>query len=215
MWCNCTPLHCWCSNVYRMRRERSTRFNLTTTSSRRRPSTNSRKRQRRKSPTSNPAPIGEHYTIFFGMPTMGAPLWLANWLLASGDVEQNTGPQKKPQLTGLVWHDHSTRHLFAGPMIQAFPKDFMVQPCGGGWPPTTLDGCAVYCWRRSKVRSELRPDAHKVKKVNRTDHGKMLVMNEKLLAYPKWLFVPLTHLWLLHYANGHCRLESYWKRTST
>jgi len=53
--------------------ERSTRFNLTTTSSRRRPSTNSQKRQRRKSPTSNPAPAREPRTVFYQYANLGRP----------------------------------------------------------------------------------------------------------------------------------------------
>jgi len=39
------------------------------------------------------------------------PIWLAIRLLASGDVEQNPGPQRRRQLTGLVWHALSTRHV--------------------------------------------------------------------------------------------------------
>jgi len=39
----------------------------------------------------------------------------------------------------------------------------MVQPCGGGWPPTTMDGRAGGYRRRTEIRSELRPDGHQSK----------------------------------------------------
>jgi len=32
---------------------------------------------------------------------------------------QNPGPQRGRHLTSVVWHDHSTRHLFAGPLVRA------------------------------------------------------------------------------------------------
>jgi len=106
-------------------------------------STNSRKRQRRKSPTSNLAPVREPHTISSLCQPWASP---------------NPGPQRRRQLTGLLWNDHSTRHPFTGPMVQAFLlQRFMVQPCG---PLTTLDGRTVCCWRWSEVRPELRPDGH-------------------------------------------------------
>jgi len=111
----CAPLPlAGSSNVYRMRREHWTRFNLTTTSSRQRPSTNSRKRKRRKSRTSNAAPVREPHTFFSVRQPWASLLWLAISLLASGNVKQNPGPQKKLQLTGLVWLALRTRHLFTG-----------------------------------------------------------------------------------------------------
>jgi len=64
------------------------------------------------------------------MAILGVPLWLAIRLLASGDMVQNPGPKKKQQLTGLGWHAVSTRHLFAGPMIQTslFPGYLWFNP---------------------------------------------------------------------------------------
>jgi len=38
------------------------------------------------------------------------------------------------------------------------PAGVMVQLCGGGGPPTTLDLRAGSSWRRREVRPELRPD---------------------------------------------------------
>jgi len=62
---------------------------------------------------------------------MGVPLCLAIRLLASGNLEQNPGAQRRRQLTGLVRHALSTRHLFAGPMVRASlitPEDLWSNP---------------------------------------------------------------------------------------
>jgi len=55
--------------------------------------------------------LGSLKPFVFGMPTLcvPSPLWLAIRLLASGDLKQDSGPQEKLQLTGLVWHALSTR----------------------------------------------------------------------------------------------------------
>jgi len=63
------------------------------------------------------------------VPTMGVPLPMIR-LLSAGDVEENLGPQRRRKLTVLVWHDPSTRHLFAGPTVRASlaPGDLWSNP---------------------------------------------------------------------------------------
>jgi len=120
------------SNVYRMCRERSTRFNLTTTSSQRRPSTNSRKLQMCKSPMSKPAPARKPRTVLLVCQPWASPLWLAIRILASGYVELNPGPQRRQQLAGLVRLALSqTSVRWSDDTDFSYSRELMVQPCGG------------------------------------------------------------------------------------
>jgi len=66
-----------------------------------------------------------YYYNYICIPTLGVPP-----MVGKGDVKQNPGPQKKQQLSGLVWHDHSTKYLFAVPMIQTYftPGDLWSNP---------------------------------------------------------------------------------------
>jgi len=57
--------------------------------------------QKRKSPTSNPAPDGSLTPIILVYQPCTSPLWLATRLLASGDAEPNMGPKRRQQLAGL------------------------------------------------------------------------------------------------------------------
>jgi len=120
--------------------------------------TNSRKRQRRKSLTSNPAPVREPHTFFSVCEPWASPLWLAIRLLASGIVERNPGPQRRRQLAGLVRHALSTSICS---LVQWCGLLLLPGPTLWWWLISYNSGHARCCWRWSLVRPELRSDGHK------------------------------------------------------
>jgi len=157
----CAPLHRCSSNVYRMRRERSTCFNITTTSVRwsvhKFPKTT--KTQRRAS--------RQHQilTLFFRYANLGRDGPAYDWQLGySPQGIWNKTRDHRRSNSWLVWYvSPSAQYICL--LVRLYRllllPGLKVKSCGSGWPPTTLDGrSAGCCWRRSEVRSELRLDGH-------------------------------------------------------
>jgi len=94
-------------------------------------------------------------------------LYILYWTDPVPQSRQQRGPGQTD--SWLVWYD-----TLSAPVICSLVwwcglvllPGLTVQACGGGWSPTTLDGCAGCCWRRSEVRPELRPDGHWAKLLN-------------------------------------------------